>query len=85
MARLGEEGDTEHDMITKAELVEAHRGDFHLFEKIDTEKNGKVSREQWHAYLRKTVDEKNAKDKKGHDKGKDRLESAPRVLTLTIT
>lgn len=47
-------------------LAQAHRGDFKLFEKLDVDEDGKVTKEEWERWLRTT----HAKKSKGGDTSK---------------
>ena len=49
------------DHFTKEALCAVREGDFHMVEKIEGAEDGKVTLEEWLAYLEKEIAERGAK------------------------
>jgi len=46
------------EVMHKDELIKAHHGDFHLFDELDFDSDGRVTSEEWHAFLKRNHAEK---------------------------
>ena len=58
MFRLASAQDDDATTMSKEELVSAHHGDFRVFGKLDADKDGAVTLDEWHAFLKRTHDER---------------------------
>ena len=43
--------DTDDGVVTKDELIRCHGGDYHLFESLDEDSNGRVTFKEWTHYI----------------------------------
>jgi len=48
-------------VFQKEELVEAHEGDFKIFEKMDSDSDGNITKQEWRDFISKTEEEKGEK------------------------
>ena len=56
--RLLADGD---GLVSREEFVRAHNGEYKVFDKLDTDSDGNVDADEWHAFLKETHEKKGRK------------------------